>query len=74
MNFNDISHLTQYIKIIFQHVISIKLIRDTFYFFFLVQSLCNPVSFTLTAHLNWDSPYFKFPGVIYGSWLIGQVV
>lgn len=33
MNFNDISHLTQYIKIIFQHVISIKLIRDTFYFF-----------------------------------------
>ena len=73
MNFNDISRLTQYIKIIFQLVISVKLIHGTFYFFF-VPSLCNPVSFTLTAHLNWDSLYFKFLGVIYGSWLIGQVV
>ena len=39
MNFNDISRLTQYIKIIFQLVISVKLIHGTFYFFFCTKSL-----------------------------------
>ena len=46
MNFN-ISHLTQYIKIIFQHVISVKLIHGTFYFFLYKV-------FAIQCHLHWQ--------------------
>lgn len=51
INFNNIFHLTQYIQLPFQNIISIKII-EIFYPFYHIKSLKSDVNFTYAAYLN----------------------